>query len=293
GVTPAAAQLTGLHTGTPVVAGCMDTVGAAVGSGAVFPNESFAILGTVARVAVALDQPRFDDRFINCCHAVPGQWVALSVTNGSGVSMRWFRDLFGQMEVAVAREMGCDHYDLLTQQAAKSAPGANGLLYLPYIAAERSPIWDPYARGVFFGMSVGHKRGDFVRAMMEGVALSIRDNLAIMKESVGARIDKLRAGGGCARSPLWDQIIADVTGHTIVTMRASETETLGTAILAGVGTGVYGSFAEARERTLNFEGEFPPRKEYAPLYDGVFHLYKQLYEDLRPRFAEAARLYQR
>ncbi len=292
-VTSAAAQLTGLRAGTPVVAGCMDTVGAAVGSGAVLAGESFAILGTVARAAVVLDEPRFDDRFINCCHAVPGLWVALSVSNGAGVSLRWFRDLFGQLEVALGRELGRDHYDLLTEQAAKSPPGAAGLVYLPYIAAERSPIWDPYARGVLFGLSVAHRRADVIRALMEGVAFSLRHNLTLLKDSVGARIDKLRTGGGCARSPLWDQIIADVTGHAIVTLRAPETETLGTAILAGVGTGVYRDFADARERTLSLEREFAPRAELKALYDDVFAIYTKLYDDLRPRFAEAARLLQR
>ena len=154
GVTPAAAAATGLRAGTPVVAGCMDTVGAAVGSGAVVPNEPFAIMGTVARVSVAMAEPRFDDRFLNCCHAVPGQWLAIAVMNGAGVSLRWFRDVFGQPEVAEARVQGCDPYDLFTEQAATSVPGANGALYLPYLAAERSPIWDPYARGVLFGLSV-------------------------------------------------------------------------------------------------------------------------------------------
>lgn len=290
GISARAAQLTGLLEGTPVVAGCMDTVGAAVGSGVVVPNESFAIMGTVARVAVALDRPRFDHRFINCCHAVPGQWVSLAVMNGAGLSMRWFRDLFGQMEVAVANELCVDHYDLLTREAELSRPGAGGLVYLPYLAAERSPIWDPYARGVFFGLGVGHRRGDFVRAIMEGVACSVRHNLAILEEIIAARADHLRIGGGCARSRLWNQIIADVTGRSIVTTRASETETLGAAVLAGVGTGAYADFADARDRTLVREEEFSPRAELASLYDGLFETYAGLYDDLRDRFARAARL---
>lgn len=291
-VTPEAAQQTGLRPGTPVVAGCMDTVGAAVGSGAVLPDESFAIVGTVARVGVAEDQPRFDDRLLNCCHAVPGQWLAFGVMNGAGISLRWFRDQFGHMEIALARETGTDHYDLLTEQAAKSPPGAQGLIYLPYIAAERSPIWDSNARGVIFGLTVAHRRCDVIRAMMEGVALSMHDNLLIMRDSMGAHIDEFRIGGGCARSPLWNQIIADVTGNTLLTMRASETETLGAAILAGVGTGVYASFDEARERTMSFERKFVPQPELAPIYGEVFRIYRQLYRDLQPRFAEAARLVQ-
>ncbi len=288
-----AARQTGLREGTPVVAGCMDTVGAAVGSGVVDAGDSFAILGTVGRVAVSLDDPVFDDRFINCCHAVAGQWLSLSVSNGAGVSLRLFRDLFGQQEVAVAKSMAVDPYELLTAEAEQAPAGSNGLIYLPYIAAERSPIWDPYARGVFFGVSVGTQRGDFVRAIMEGVALSLRHNLSILTGPVGARIDKLRAGGGCARSPLWTQIIADVTGHTIVTMRSAESETLGTAILAGVGTGVYSSYEEARQRTLALDTEFAPRPALRPLYDDIFDLYTGLYDDLRLRFAEANQIQQR
>jgi xylulokinase len=241
---------------------------------------------------VGVDQPRFDDRFINCCHAAPGQWVSLAVMNGAGVSMRWFRDLFGQMEVALARELDVDHYDLLVEQAGRAQPGASGLIYLPYLAAERSPVWDPYARGVFFGLNVGHQRGDVIRSILEGVAMSVRHNVAIMVESLSCKIDRLRIGGGCARSPVWVQIIADVTGLTPVTLRAGETETLGAAVLAGVGTGVYPSFVDARDRTLSLEREYAPRAELAPLYDKMYRLYTQLYDDLRPRFAEAARLLQ-
>ncbi|MHB1417155.1 MAG: xylulokinase, partial [Chloroflexota bacterium] len=288
-VTAEAARLTGLREGTPVVAGCMDTVGAAVGSGAVVPNEPFAIMGTVARVSVALAEPKFDDRFLNCCHAVPGQWLAIAVMNGAGVSMRWFRDVFGQLEVAMSPELGTDPYDLLTQEAARAKPGAGGLIYLPYIAAERSPIWDPYARGVFFGLSVGHQRGDVIRSIMEGVALSVRHNLKIMEDRLCGPATRLNIGGGCSLSPLWDQIIADATRHTIVTLRAPETETLGAAILAGVGTGIYGDFAQARRRTLSRGQEFAWQPEVAPVYDDLYDIYSGLYQDLRPRFAEAAK----
>ena len=293
GVGEAAAAATGLLPGTPVVAGCMDTVGAAVGSGAVVPNRPFAIMGTVARVAVALAEPRFDDRFLNCCHAVPGQWLAIAVMNGAGISLRWFRDVFGQTEVTLARESGRDPYDLFGEQAAESAPGAGGLIYLPYLAAERSPIWDPYARGVLFGLSVAHRRADVIRAIMEGVALSVRHNLEIMEASLCEPSERLGIGGGCARSALWNQIIADATRHGIVTLRASETETLGAAVLAGVGTGAYADFAEALERTVRQEREFAPNLENGFAYDEMFAIYTQLYQDLRPRFAEAARRLQR
>ena len=288
GVGEAAAAATGLLTGTPVVAGCMDTVGAAVGSGAVVPGQPFAIMGTVARVSVALAEPRFDDRFLACCHAVPGQWLAIAVMNGAGVSLRWFRDVFGQAEVARAQKSGRDAYDLFSEEAAESAPGAAGLIYLPYLAAERSPIWDPYARGVFFGLSVAHRRSDVIRAIMEGVALSVRHNLKIMEDSLCGPCERLGIGGGCARSALWNQIIADATGHGIVTLRASETETLGAAVLAGVGTGVYAGFGEARKRTVRREREFVPNPANGPIYDETFAIYTRLYEDLRPRFAEAA-----
>jgi xylulokinase len=289
-VTAGAARQTGLRAGTPVVAGCMDTVGAAVGSGILAPGESFIIMGTVARVAAVLDSPPADDRFLNCCYVTPDTWLAIAVMNGAGSSLRWFRDVCGQMEVAVARETGADPYDLLTAEAARSSPGAGGLLYLPYIAAERSPLWDPYVRGVFFGLSLSHRRGDLVRAMLEGVALSLRHNLEIMETDLKMRVEDLRIGGGGARSPLWCQVIADVLQKKLVSLRAQETETLGAAVLAGVGSGIYASFAEARDCTLVREREWPPDPEIARFYAELLSLYKGLYGDLHKRFVEMARL---
>ena len=214
-------------------------------------QRSFAILGTVARVAVALDSRASTTALSTAATPRPAMGGPQREQRRGRLAALVPRPLRPDGG-SRGREMGSDPYDLLRPRPRRRRPGQR-LIYLPYIAAERSPIWDPYARGVFFGMSVGNKRGDFVRAMMEGVALSLRHNLTIMTERRRPHRQPA-AGGGCARSALWDQVIADVTGHTIVTMRASETETLGTAILAGVGTGVYASFAEARERTLALEG---------------------------------------
>ena len=289
-VSREAALETGLLQGTPVVAGCMDTVGAAVGSGVLSPGASFIIMGTVARLVAVLGKPCFDDRFLNCCYAVPGTWLAIAATNAAGASLRWFRDKFGQMEVAVGHEAGLDPYDLLTAEAARSVPGARGLIYLPYLAAERSPIWDPYARGVLFGLTLSHERGDIIRALLEGVALSIRHNLEILEHEMGLSIELLRIGGAGSRSALWMQIIADVLGKPLITLRAQETETLGVAILAGIGSGLYNSFEQACQQTLAEDRKWFPRNEYRALYRELFSLYTTLYLDLKPRFEGLARL---
>jgi xylulokinase len=210
--------------------------------------------------------------------------------NGAGASFRWFRDQFGQLEVALAHFLDRDPYELLTEEAEKSPPGASGLIYLPYLAAERSPIWDPFARGVLFGLTIAHRRGDVIRAILEGVAFSIHHNLSIAQETLDMDIDSVRIGGGVTRSPLWNQIIADVTGKRLVTLSCTETETLGAAILAGVGTGVYKDFQEATERTLKLDRQFTPQSRWTSLYRRMFRIYHQLYHDLRHRFQEAVQI---
>ena len=163
-ITTAAAESTGLKAGTPVIAGCMDTVGASIGAGVTEPGQCFVIMGTAARVATPLSQPSFDSRFMNCTHILPDNWLAIGAVNGVGSSLRWIRDNFGQVENQRARWDGTDVYDLITEQAALSTPGSKGLIFLPYISGERTPIWDPYARAVFLGITLAHNRNDFLRS---------------------------------------------------------------------------------------------------------------------------------
>ncbi|MCJ7829820.1 MAG: FGGY family carbohydrate kinase [Desulfobacterales bacterium] len=289
-VTPRAAELTGLRAGTPVMAGCMDTIGASIGSGVMEPGECFIIMGTAARVASPLGEAKFDRRFMNCTHVLPDRWLSIGAINGVGSSLRWVRDTFGQMESAVAELTGQDVYDLITAQAAKAPPGSKGLVFLPYISGERTPIWNPYARGVFFGATLGHNRNDFLRSVLEGASFAIRHVIEILEVDGGLNIQQLRIGGAAASSRVWNQIIADILGKTVVSLTRSHTEVLGAAVLAGVSVGAYTDYPQALERIVAVAEEFPPDLEAHAAYERLFPIYKELYLDVAPYFERLAKL---
>jgi xylulokinase len=289
-VTHKAAALTGLKVGTPVLAGCMDTIGASIGSGMMQPGDCFVIMGTAARVSTPLDRPHFDQRFMNCTHVLPQRWLAIGAINGVGSSLRWIRDTFGQMEQSVADYTGQDVYDLLTAQAAKAPPGSKGLVFLPYISGERTPIWNPYARGVFFGVTLGHNRNDFLRSVLEGAAFAIRHVVEILEADSGLTIRELRIGGAAATSSVWNQIIADTLGKTVVSLTETHTEVLGAAVLAGVGIGAYPNYQNALEQVIVVNREFYPNPRAHAAYNSLFPIYKELYPDVEPYFERLARL---
>lgn len=287
-ITAEAAELTGLRQGTPVMAGCMDTVAASIGCGVMEPGECFVIMGTAARVCTALRVPRFDARFMNCSHTSLHRWLAIGALNGIGASWRWVRDTFGQNEQSVAALSGLDAYDLLTAEAAQAPPGSKGLIFLPYVAGERTPIWNPKARGVFLGVTLGHTRCDFLRSVLEGAALAIRQVVEILEMDQGLAIPELRIGGSAARSAVWNQIIADVLGKPVVSMVESQTEVLGAALLAGVGLGVYPDFAAAIDAHVRSSRVFLPDAQAHAAYDQLFPLYCDLYKDVEPYFTRLA-----
>ena len=289
-VTPAAARLTGLKAGTPVMAGCMDTIGASIGSGVMTPGECFVIMGTAARVASPLAEPRFDPRFMNCTHVLPGRWLSIGALNGVGSSLRWVRDTFGHMERAVSEATGRDVYDLLTAQARTAPPGSKGLLFLPYISGERTPIWNPFARGVFFGVTLAHTRNDFMRSVLEGAAFAIRHVIDILETEGGARIRELRIGGAAAGSPVWNRIIADMLGKTVVALTRSHTEVLGAAVLAGVSAGLYEDYPSALGKVVEEGDRFLPDPYAHGMYDRLFPMYKELYHETEHHFEQLAHM---
>jgi len=180
--------------------------------------------------------------------------------------------------------MGRNAFDLFDEEAAQSPPGAKGIVYLPYLAGERSPIWDPYARGVLFGLSVSHTRNDMIRGMLEGVAYSFLHNLRIYEEELGLKIDELFLSGGGAKSGLWAQIHADMCGKPVHVVKVKESEALGDAILAGFAVGIYPNMAEASDRVVKIERIYEPRKEFHERYERVFELYKKIYLHLKEDF---------
>jgi xylulokinase len=277
-VTAETALLTGLKTGTPVVGGGGDQATSAVGNGIVLPGLTSATLGTSGVIFAYTDVPKLDPqgRIHTFCHAVPGKWHVMGVTQGAGLSLRWFREQLGASEAWYARETGEDVYNLIIREAEKVPAGSNGLLFLPYLMGERTPHLDAQARGMWFGLTAAHTRAHLIRAILEGVAFSLRDSLEIFKE-LKIPVEQIRASGGGSRSFFWRQIQSDIYGKEVVTLRESEGSAFGAALLAGVGGGIYSSVEESAREALQVRECVSPIEENVRLYDRQYEVYRQLY----------------
>ena len=280
GVTPNAAGETGLLPGTPVVAGGLDAACGTLGAGVCRPGQTQEQGGQAGGMSICLDAPRAEERLILSPHVVPGMWLLQGGTVGGGGAVKWFQQEFGAADRAAAARCGTDPFAEMDRAAAQVPAGSEGLVFLPYLAGERSPLWDPDAKGVFYGVDFSKTRAHFARAVMEGVAFSLRHNLEVA-QAAGARAQTLRAMGGAANSPLWMQIKADVTGRRIEVPSSDTATALGAAILAGVGTGVYADFDEAVRRTVRLKHTYEPCAQRAAVYDGGYQVYRALYERLK------------
>ena len=205
------AEMWGMGDKVLVVAGGGDNAAGAIGTGIVKPGLVSASLGTSGVVFAFSDEVKVDKkgRVHTFCHAVPGKWHVMGVMLSAGGSLRWFRDRLGMEEKNLASLLEKDSYDILTAEAEKALPGAEGLIFLPYLTGERTPHADPYARGVFFGLTLKHRKNEMVRAVMEGVTFGMRDSFEIMRE-MNIPIQEVRAIGGGARSALWRKIQASI-----------------------------------------------------------------------------------
>ena len=281
-ITRETAIVTGLKAGTPVVGGGGDQASSAVGNGIVLPGLTSATLGTSGVIFTYTDAPKLDPqgRIHTFCHAVPGKWHVMGVTQGAGLSLRWFREQFGHSEAWYARETGVDSYDLFMKEAERIPPGSAGLLWLPYLMGERTPHLDARARGMWFGLTAGHTRGHLIRSILEGVAFSLRDSLEIFKE-LDIPVEQIRASGGGSRSFLWRQIQADIYGKELVTLRTSEGSAFGAALLAGVGAGIYSSVEESAREAIQIRECLAPLAANVQLYDRQYEVYRHLYPAVR------------
>ncbi|MDY0166868.1 MAG: xylulokinase [Thermoguttaceae bacterium] len=290
-LTPEAATLLGLSTDCLVVGGAGDCAAGAVGNGIVQRGVLSTSIGTSGVMFVHSDEVKIDPegRVHTFCHAVNGKWHMMGVTLAAGGSFQWFRNELCKADVAVAKRLKKDVYDLLTEEAAATPKGAEGLLFLPYLSGERTPHADPDARGCFVGLTMAHARGHVIRAIMEGVAYSIRDSLDIF-EQLGVPIRQIRASGGGSRSPMWRQIQADVFGRKVVTINSEEGPAYGVALLAAVGAGVFKNVAEACSATIRVVSETPCDRKAKRYYDRAFPVYQQLYRSLKNDFKAIAAL---
>ncbi|HZW50506.1 MAG TPA: xylulokinase [Rudaea sp.] len=277
------ARATGLRAGTPVVAGAGDQAAGAVGMGIVRPGAVSATIGTSGVVFAATAAPTMDPqgRIHTFCHAVPGRWHVMGVTQSAGFSLSWFRDSF-----CAANDGNRVSYDQLTAEAAKTKPGADGLLWLPYLMGERTPHLDPDARGALVGLTAQHTRGHVVRAILEGVAFSLRDTFTIFRE-LKLPIESIRLGGGGARGPLWRQIQADVYGMPVEILGAEEGAAYGAGLLAGVGVGVWSSIEKACDVAVKVAQVVQPDSARVEIMNRRYDEYRALYPALKESFAHA------
>jgi len=289
GVLPAAATAIGLLAGTPVIAGGGDGACASVGAGSVAPGVAYSYVGSSAWIATATTAPLYDPemRTVTFGHVIPGLVIPMGTMQAAGGAYQWTRDQLGGLEQQVAGALGISAYELMNTVAESSVPGANGLLFLPYLLGERAPRWNPNARAAFLGLTMQHTRADMIRAVLEGVALNLRAILTILNGQ-GADITALRVIGGGAQGRFWRQIMADVYGVPLQRLTLLEAATsMGAAVIGGVGVGMYRDFNIAA--TMNpIEALVTPDPRHAAVYAAAAELMEISYKALLPVFEHMA-----
>ncbi|QGP93690.1 Xylulose kinase [Neomoorella glycerini] len=282
-----AATALDLPEGIPVAMGGADTACSGLALGVTETGQIFETAGTSDVLSLCTDDPKFDDRFLNRCHVVPGRWLNMGAMSTPGAAFRWVRDQLGQVEKYVAEASGQDAYDILCSEAAQSRPGAGGVIFLPYLSGERSPIWDPLARGAFVGLNLATTRSDLIRAVLEAGCYGLRQNLAIAEKILGKPIDRIKVVGKGVKNDIWAQLRADITGKEILAVSYHETAVLGAAMLGGIAAGIYKDYQEGVKKATALEGKVcRPDKRYKEIYDKAFMIYNRLYQQLKQVFPD-------
>ncbi len=263
---------------TLVITGAGDQQSAALGVGVVAPGEMKCTTGTGSFILAYLNMPKFDPekRVLCSCGAIPGTWVQESAIFSTGSILKWFRDEIGYEE-RIKAEKDQDPYEIITSEAEKSPIGANGILLIPHFIGAGAPHWNPYAKGVIFGLSLGHQRKDLYRAVLESVTFEIRKNIEVFKE-LGIEPKELKLTGGGSRSNFWNQIMADVLGIKCVRNIVEEATSLGAAILAAAGAGIFPDIAKAAENICKVDRKWTPNENRHNFYDGIFNFSNDLYK---------------
>ncbi len=287
-LTAESAQRLGLTTDCVVVGGAGDCAAGAVGNGVVRSGIMTASLGTSGVMFVHSDEPQYDQlgRLHTFCHAVHGKWHMMGVTLSAAGSLQWFVENVCK-ELATRR--GADPYQSIFAEAAATPVGSDGLLFAPYLAGERTPHADPFARGCFVGLTNSTDRGHMARAVMEGVAMSLRESLEIIR-TMQIPVREMRLSGGGAKSQLWKQIFADVMDQPACTINAEQGPAYGVALLAAVGIGQYKNIEEACKATIEVVKKTPPTRPAVKHYNKLFPIYQGLYQALKPTFESIAKL---
>lgn len=253
-----------------------DQAAGAVGAGGVRPGVVALTLGTSGVVFATTEEPLVEPmgRLHAFCHALPGRWHFMGVTLSAAGSLQWYRDTLAPGT----------SFDDLCREAETAPPGCEGLTFLPYLSGERTPYPDPLARASFVGLTVRHQRAHLTRAVLEGVAFSMRDCFDLLKNAGLSSVAQVRIAGGGASSPLWRRIIASVLNVEIVTVNSAEGAAFGAALLAGVGASVWADVPAACDATIAVTGRDQPQPQWAAAYESAYRRYRSLYPALKPTF---------
>lgn len=288
-LSPSAAEATGLRPGTPVMAGTVDSAAAALEAGAAEPGVAAEMTGTSTVLIMPNREGLTEPAFIAMRHAIPAVHLLLGAMVATGASLRWFRDELGGAKVRMGAEQNADSFDLLTEQAAQVSVGSRGVIFLPYMAGERSPLWHTQAKGVFFGLSLATPKAALIRAILEGTAFALGHNVEVAKRA-GIQSSEIRSVGGGTRSSLWNQIKADVLGMPVQLPQAPVGAAFGDAVLAGFGLGLYPDFGGALRDMVRLETRYEPNMENYLRYQDIYRIFRRLYEHLRIDFDELSAL---
>jgi xylulokinase len=290
-VLPSIADEVGLAAGTPVVIGGGDGCCAAAGAGVVREGSAYNYLGSSSWIAIASKQPIYDPalRTFTWAHLMRGMYSPCGTMQAAGGSYQWLRDTFCQPEKEAAERLNVSPYELMNMQVEKSRPGANGLVFFPYLLGERSPRWNSDARGVYFGLNMGHTRADIIRATLEGITLNLKVILEAFVQQ-GACIDGMRVIGGGASGRTWRQIMADIYGMPVQRPALlAEATSFGAALAGGIGVGLYKDWSLAEQLTPIID-EIKPNPDLAPLYERLYGFFNRAYAAFVPLYEEAASL---
>lgn len=279
-IRPDAAALTGLRAGTPVIVGSTDTVLEVYASGAVDEGTATCKLATAGRICPITSAPILSKQFFNYRHVIPGLWYPGTGTRACAASYRWYRDVFGAAESAEAAAAGISVYEIMNREAEQVPPGSEKLFYHPFLQGEMSPYFDDDLCASFVGVRTHHGKGHFTRAVLEGVAYSMRDCLEEIRRQEIA-VKEYRLIGGGAKGKLWRQILADVLA-TPLTCMVDNDSSLGAAMLAGVAVGMFDSFGESVARSVKVADRVVPIEQNIRIYEDGFKTYREIVAALAP-----------
>ncbi|GBC75420.1 Xylulose kinase [archaeon HR06] len=257
----------GINEGIPVIIGAADTACAALGLGLIREGQAFETTGTSSVLAFLTNKDNFDIRLLNRCYVKENLWLFMGAMSTTGAALRWFKDNFSYKD-----------YKDIDEEAREGS--SNNLIFLPYMMGERCPLWDPYARGVLIGLSLNHRRGDIARAIMEGVAYGLRNNLEIL-ESLGLEVKEIRVTGAAAKSKIWCEIKANILKKRIIIPNIKETTLLGVAILA---LSQSSSKLESLADKIYQKGGEIIEPSYLEKYDKYYEIFKESYKSLKKIF---------